>query len=127
MEALLAKASILFSLFGFLGVIGLVILAAAVIWLVIRVANFDSAIPSLLCVIIALALIVGGLFLSPTPDYQPEPPRAPWEFVLDWVAERASGFLERRSEGAEDAGTGDAAAEDGEAADSGDSGAETAQ
>lgn len=124
MEALLAKAGILFSLFGFLGVIGLVVLAAAVIWLVIRVANFDSAIPSLLCVVIALALIVGGLLLSPTPDYQPEPPRPPWEVVLDWAADRLSGFLDRRSE---EPSSGDEAAGNGEAADAGDGETETAQ
>lgn len=109
MEALLAKAGILFSLFGFLGVIGLVVLAAAVIWLVIRVANFDSIIPSLLCVLIALALIVGGLLLSPTPDYQPDPPKPPWEMVMDWAAERISGFVDSRSPS-----SGDEAAESGD-------------
>lgn len=124
MEALLAKAGILFSLFGFLGVIGLVVLTAAVIWLVIRVANFDSVIPSLLCVLIALALIAGGLLLSPTPDYQPEPPRPPWEAVLDWAADRLSGFLDRRSEEPSSEGEADG---DKDAADAGDGEAETAQ
>lgn len=85
MEALSVKAGILANLFGILGIIGLAILFASVIWLVIRVANFDSVLPSLLCVLISLGLIAGGLALSPTPDYQPEPLKMPWEILLDWV------------------------------------------
>lgn len=118
MEALSVKAGILVSLFGFLGIIGLVALAASVIWLVIRVSDLDSVIPSLVCVVVSLGLIAGGLFLSPTPDYQPEPPRAPWEAVLDWAADRLSGFLDRRS------GDGTSpSSEEPDAADAGDSGA----
>lgn len=85
MEALTVKAGIFASLFGILGIIGLVVLLASVIWLVIRVANFDSILPALLCVVLSVGLIAGGLVLSPTPDYRPEPLRMPWETLLDWV------------------------------------------
>ena len=42
MEALLVKFSILAGVFGIVGLVGLAALLASVIWLIIRVANFDS-------------------------------------------------------------------------------------
>ena len=47
MEALLIKFSILAGVFGIIGLIGLAALLASVIWLVIRVANFDSLLPEI--------------------------------------------------------------------------------
>lgn len=111
METLSVKAGILASLFGIPGIIGLAILLVAVVWLVVRVANFDSVLPSLLVVLVSVALIAAGLVSSPAPDYQPEPLRTPWDLFLDWAAERAGSLLERRA-----AGEGEASPEDGEAA-----------
>lgn len=87
MEALLVKFSILAGLFGVMGLIGLAVLLASVIWLIIRVANFDSMLPALLCVLAAIALTAGGLFLSPAPEGRAVPPlKAPWETLLEKIA-----------------------------------------
>ena len=86
MEALSAKLAVFASLFGVLGLLGLAFLLVSVIWLVIRVANWDSILPALLCVLLSIGLTAGGLVLSPAPDYQPEPLKMPWEILLDWVS-----------------------------------------
>ena len=79
MEALSVKLGIFASLFGVLGLLGLAVLLASVIWLVIRVANWDSVLPALLGVLLSVAMVAGGLVLSPAPDYRPEPLKMPWE------------------------------------------------
>ena len=84
MEALLIKFSILAGVFGIIGLIGLAALLASVIWLVIRVANFDSLLPALLCVLVSIALVVGGMFLSPAPEGRAAPYlKASWEAPLE--------------------------------------------
>ena len=84
MEALLIKFSILAGVFGIIGLIGLAALLASVIWLIIRVANFDSVLPALLCVLVSIALAVGGMFLSPAPEGRAAPYlRASWEAPLE--------------------------------------------
>lgn len=83
MEGLLVKLSIFAGLFGVIGLIGLAALLASLVWLIIRVANFDSMLPSLICVLLSVALAAGGLFFTPTPDYQPEPLKMPWEAPLE--------------------------------------------
>ena len=80
METLAVKFSILAGLFGVTGLIGLAALLGSVIWLMIRVANFDSVLPALLCVVASIALTAGGLVWSPAPEVvQMEPLKAPWE------------------------------------------------
>lgn len=89
MEALSVKFGILTGLFGVVGLIGLAALLGSVIWLIIRVANFDSMLPALLCVLASLALTVGGLALAPTPEVvYTEPARAPWEAPLEALKDR---------------------------------------
>ena len=84
MEALLIKFSILAGVFGIIGLIGLAALLASVIWLIIRVSNFDSVLPALLCVLVSIALAVGGMFLSPAPEGRAAPYlRASWEAPLE--------------------------------------------
>lgn len=84
MEALAVKFSILAGLFGITGLIGLAALLGSVIWLIIRVANFDSILPALLCVLASVALTAGGLVWSPAPEVvQMEPLKAPWEAPLE--------------------------------------------
>lgn len=84
MEALLVKLGILAGLFGYIGLFGLVLLLASVIWLMIRVANFDSVVPGLLCILASIALVVGGLLLTPAPKaVEMEPMRPPWEAPLE--------------------------------------------
>ena len=86
MEALLIKFSILAGVFGIIGLIGLAALLASVIWLVIRVANFDSLLPALLCVLVSIALVVGGMFLSPAPEGRAAPYlKASWEVPLEAI------------------------------------------
>ena len=94
MEALSVKLGIFASLFGVLGLLGLAVLLASVIWLVIRVANWDSVLPALLGVLLSVAMVAGGLVLSPAPDYQPEPLKMPWETLLDWVGSLRDGKAE---------------------------------
>ena len=85
-EALLIKFSILAGVFGIIGLIGLAALLASVIWLVIRVANFDSLLPALLCVLVSIALVVGGMFLSPAPEGRAAPYlKASWEVPLEAI------------------------------------------
>lgn len=83
METLALKLNVLAGLFGFIGLFGLVLLLASLIWLIIRVANFDSVLPALLCVLLSIALTAGGLVLSPAPHAQVEPLRPPWEAPLE--------------------------------------------
>lgn len=84
MEALSVKIGILTGLFGVVGLIGLAALLGSIVWLIIRVANFDSVLPGLLCVLLSLALIAGGLALSPTPEVaRVVPVKAPWEAPLE--------------------------------------------
>lgn len=91
MEALVVKFGILAGLFGILGLIGLAALLGSVIWLIIRVANFDSILPALLCVVLSVGLTAGGLFLSPTPEViQTEPLKAPWEAPLEVLKDQAN-------------------------------------
>ena len=86
MEALLIKFSILAGVFGIIGLIGLAALLASVIWLIIRVANFDSLLPALLCVLVSIALVVGGMFLSPAPEGRAAPYlKASWEVPLEAI------------------------------------------
>lgn len=73
MEVLTAKIGILADLFGIIGIIGLAVLLAAVVWLVICVSNFDSVIPAAVCALAAIALIAGGLMFTPMPDFGAEP------------------------------------------------------
>ena len=94
MEALSVKLGIFASLFGVLGLLGLAVLLASVIWLVIRVANWDSVLPALLGVLLSVAMVAGGLVLSPAPDYRPEPLKMPWETLLDWVGSLRDGKAE---------------------------------
>lgn len=94
MEALSVKLGIFASLFGVLGLLGLAVLLASVIWLVIRVANWDSVLPALLGVLLSVAMVAGGLILSPAPDYRPEPLKMPWETLLDWVGSLRDGKAE---------------------------------
>lgn len=84
MEALAVKFSILAGVFGVTGLIGLAALLGSVIWLIIRVANFDSILPALLCILASVALTAGGLVWSPAPEVvQMEPLKAPWEAPLE--------------------------------------------
>lgn len=90
MDALLVKLGILAGLFGYIGLLGLVLLLASLIWLMIRVANFDSVVPGLLCVLVSIALAVGGLMLAPAPKtIEMEPMRPPWEAPLEALKEQA--------------------------------------
>lgn len=103
MEALLVKFSILAGLFGVMGLIGLAVLLASVIWLIIRVANFDSMLPALLCVLVAVGLTAGGLFLSPAPEGRAVPPlKAPWETLLEKIAALQDDKEEKAKDAAED-------------------------
>ena len=89
MEALLVKFSILAGVFGIVGLVGLAALLASVIWLIIRVANFDSIVPALLCVLASVALTVGGLFLSPAPEGRSAPTlQASWEAPVAAIQEQ---------------------------------------
>ncbi len=86
MGTLLLKFSILAGVFGIVGLIGLAALLASVIWLIIRVANFDSVVPALICVLASVALTVGGLFLSPAPEGRAAPYlKESWEAPLEAV------------------------------------------
>ena len=87
MEALSVKFSILAGLFGVVGLIGLAALLASIIWLIIRVANFDSMLPALACVLLSLALTVGGLAVSPTLEAVQTGP-ALWEAPLESLKDR---------------------------------------
>lgn len=89
MEALLVKLGILANLFGYIGLFGLVVLLASLIWLIIRAVNLDSILPALLGVLLSLVLTVGGLALGPTPEVHMEPMKAPWEAPLEALKEQA--------------------------------------
>nr|WP_325213281.1 hypothetical protein [uncultured Oscillibacter sp.] len=117
MEALLVKFSILAGLFGVMGLIGLAALLASVIWLIIRVANFDSMLPALLCVLVAVGLTAGGLFLSPAPEGRAVPPlKAPWETLLEKIAALQDDKEDKEKDAAEDEpGSEPGDSEDGEA------------
>lgn len=96
MEALLVKLGILAGLFGYIGLFGLALLLASVVWLMIRVANFDSVLPGLLCVLVSIALVVGGLLLAPAPkSVEMEPMRPPWEAPLEALKEQAGKLMEQ--------------------------------
>lgn len=91
MEALLVKLDILVGLFGYVGLFGLALLLASVVWLIVRVANFDSVLPGLLCVLVSIALTVGGLLLTPAPkSVEMEPLRPPWEAPLEALKEQVT-------------------------------------
>ena len=94
MEALAVKFGILAGLFGVIGLIGLAALLGSVIWLIIRVANFDSIIPALICVLLSIGLTAGGLLLSPTPEVRMEPLKMPWEMVLEGICKLRNGGTE---------------------------------
>lgn len=64
-ELLTIKLQVLVGMLGIVGLIGLAILLAAVVWMVIRVANFDSLIPPLIGVVLSLVVIAGGLAWTP--------------------------------------------------------------
>ena len=112
MEALAVKFSILAGLFGILGLIGLAALLGSVIWLIIRVANLDSILPALICVLLSIGLTVGGLFLSPTPEVRMEPLKMPWEMVLERICKLKNSVPED-DEPAEDAAADTASPEQG--------------
>ena len=96
MEALLVKLGVLAGLFGYIGLLGLALLLASVIWLIIRVANFDSVLPGLLCVLASIALVAGGLLLTPAPkSVEMEPLRPPWEAPLEALKEQAGKLREQ--------------------------------
>lgn len=98
MEALLVKLGVLAGLFGYIGLLGLALLLASVIWLMIRVANFDSVLPGLLCVLVSVALVAGGLLLTPAPkSVEMEPLRPPWEAPLEALKEQTGKLRERVS------------------------------
>lgn len=100
MEALLIKFSILAGVFGIIGLIGLAALLASVIWLIIRVANFDSVLPALLCVLVSVALTVGGMFLSPAPEGRAAPYlKASWEVPLEAVKGQIGKLKELKDDG----------------------------
>lgn len=69
MEILSDKISILAGLFGIVGLIGLALFLLSIVFLIIRIARFDSIIPALVCILVSIGVIVGGLFLSPMPDF----------------------------------------------------------
>lgn len=94
MEALAVKFGILAGLFGILGLIGLAALLGSVIWLIIRVANLDSILPALICVLLSIGLTAGGLLLSPTPEVRMEPLKMPWEMVLERICKLKDGAPE---------------------------------
>ena len=94
METLALKLNVLVGLFGYVGLFGLAALLVTLIWLIVRVANFDSVLPALLCVALSVALTVGGLILSPAPNAQPEPLRPPWEVPLEALKEQLGRFKE---------------------------------
>ena len=94
METLALKFNVLAGMFGFTGLLGLALLLAALIWLIIRVSNFDSVLPALLCVALSIALTAGGLVTSPAPNAQPEPLRPPWEAPLEALREQIGRFKE---------------------------------
>ena len=86
MEVLSVKFGILAGLFGVIGLIGLAALLGSIIFLIIRVANFDSMLPALLCVVLSLALAVGGMFLTPPPEIaHMEPLKAPWTMAMEQI------------------------------------------
>lgn len=100
MEALLVKFSILAGVFGIVGLVGLAALLASVIWLIVRVANFDSIVPALLCVLASVALTVGGLFLSPAPEGRAAPYlRASWEAPVAAVQSQIGKLKELKDNG----------------------------
>jgi hypothetical protein len=105
MEALLVKLGILAGLFGILGIVGLAAFLASMIWLIIRVANFDSVFPAVICVLLSVVLAAGGLVLSPVPEVHMEPLKAPWEILLERIAGA-------RGDRAEDGGPEDSADKD---------------
>lgn len=106
MEVLSAKLGILAGLFGVVGLIGLAALLGSVIWLIIRVANFDSMLPALLGVVLSLALAVGGMVLTPPPEVvHMEPLKAPWTMVLERIAQIKEG--RKGGDPEDDAGPGD--------------------
>lgn len=94
METLALKLNVLVGLFGYVGLFGLAALLVTLIWLIVRVANFDSVLPALLCVALSVVLTVGGLILSPAPNAQPEPLRPPWEVPLEALKEQLGRFKE---------------------------------
>ena len=65
MELLSLKLYVLADLLGIIGLAGLAVFLLAMIWMVIRAANFDSLIPPLIGVLLSLALVAGGLACSP--------------------------------------------------------------
>lgn len=83
MQTVTVKLGILAALFDILGIIGLAALLISIIWLIIRVANFDSIIPALICILLSLAVVAAGFVLSPAPDVGVEPIQAPWERFLN--------------------------------------------
>lgn len=96
MEALLVKLGVLAGLFGYVGLLGLALLLASVVWLIVRVANFDSVLPGLLCVLVSLALVAGGLLLTPAPkSVEMEPLRPPWEAPLEALREQTGKLWEQ--------------------------------
>ena len=96
MEALLVKLGVLAGLFGYIGLFGLALLLASVIWLIIRVANFASVLPGLLCVLASVALVAGGLLLTPAPkSVEMEPLRPPWEAPLEALKEQSGKLREQ--------------------------------
>lgn len=94
METLALKLNVLVGLFGYVGLFGLAALLVTLIWLIIRVANFDSVLPALLCLALSIALTAGGLVTSPTPNAQPEPLIPPWEAPLAALKEQIGKFKE---------------------------------
>ena len=105
METLAVKFGILAGLFGVLGLIGLAALLGSLIWLIIRVANLDSILPALICVLLSIGLTAGGLFLSPTPEVRMEPLKMPWEMVLERICKLKGGVPEEDKPPADAAGT----------------------
>lgn len=115
MEVLSAKLGILAGLFGVVGLIGLAALLGSVIWLIIRVANFDSMLPALLGVALSLALTVGGMVLTPAPEVvHMEPLKAPWTMVLERIARLREGRGKDGTGPGDDASPGDDSLEDSE-------------
>lgn len=83
MQTVTVKLGILAALFDILGIIGLAALLISIIWLIIRVANFDSVIPALICILLSLVVVAAGFVLSPAPDVGVDPIQAPWERFLN--------------------------------------------
>lgn len=64
-DLLFLKLRVLADLLDIVGLIGLAVFVAAMIWMVIQVANFNSPVPPLIGILLSLVLIAGGLAFSP--------------------------------------------------------------